>query len=243
MMRARTAILRLVLVGLAGVLVLPLVVGVLALRGPPSGAGADDGGPSVIATITTGLGGRSPQGVAVDPNTNRIYVANSGSNNVSVIDGASNTVVATVAVGSNPRGVAVNPTTNHIYVTDNFSSNVSVIDGASNTVVATVAVGMSPQGVAVNPNTNRIYVANWGDDTVSVIEDNSFLRGDVNGDGQVSMVDAMLIAQYVAGLIGSGALHLTAADVNCSGGVSMVDAMLVAQKVAGLISEFPACGP
>ena len=54
--------------------------------------------------------------MAVNPNTNRIYVANYGSNNVSVIDGASNTVVATVAVGSDPDGVAVNPNTNRIYV-------------------------------------------------------------------------------------------------------------------------------
>jgi titin len=62
--------------------------------------------------------------------------------------------------------------------------------------------------------------------------------GDANGDGHVSMVDAMLIAQYVAGLIGPGSLDLAAADVNCSGNVSMVDAMLIAQYVAGLIPEF-----
>jgi hypothetical protein len=67
--------------------------------------------------------------------------------------------------------------------------------------------------------------------------------GDSNGDGLVSMVDAMLIAQYVAGLIGSGALDLTAANVNCDGIVTMIDPMLIAQKVAGLISEFPACSP
>ena len=54
--------------------------------------------------------------MAVNPNTNRIYVTNWDSNNVSVIDGASNTVVATVAVGNHPDGVAVNPNTNLIYV-------------------------------------------------------------------------------------------------------------------------------
>jgi len=69
------------------------------------------------------------------------------------------------------------------------------------------------------------------------------LPGDGNGDGKVSIVDAMLTAQYVAGLIGSGALDLTAADVNCSGGATMVDAMLVAQKVAGLVSEFTCASP
>jgi hypothetical protein len=57
------------------------------------------------------------------------------------------------------------------------------------------------------------------------------------------MVDAMLTAQCVVGLVDCGTINQTAADVNCSGSASMVDAMLVAQKVAGLISEFPACGP
>ena len=60
---------------------------------------------------------------------------------VSVIDGGTNTVVATVPVGTWPDGVAVNPTTNRIYVANCDSNNVSVIDGATNTVVATVPVG------------------------------------------------------------------------------------------------------
>jgi YVTN family beta-propeller protein len=41
--------------------------------------------------------------------TNRIYVANYGSNDVTVIDGATNT---TVAPGSSPVSVAMTPTTN-----------------------------------------------------------------------------------------------------------------------------------
>ena len=43
------------------------------------------------------------------------------SNNVSVIDTATNTVVATVAVGSSPFGVAVNPAGTRAYVTDRKS--------------------------------------------------------------------------------------------------------------------------
>jgi hypothetical protein len=65
------------------------------------------------------------------------------------------------------------------------------------------------------------------------------IRGDANSDGKVSMVDAMLIAQCVVGLIDCGSIDRTMADVNCSGSVTMVDAMLVAQKVVGLIDEFP----
>ena len=125
---------------------------------------------SETPSLRLGLGGHIPWDVAVNPDTNRIYTANAGSSNVSVIDGASNTVVDTVAVGDYPYGVAVNPDTNRIYVANSDSDNVSVIDGASNTVVDTVAVGDYPYGVAVNPTTNRIYVTNnWGD-SVSVID-------------------------------------------------------------------------
>jgi YVTN family beta-propeller protein len=136
--------------------------------------------------------GISPKGVAVNPNTNHIYVANYGSDSVSVIDGTSNTVVATVAVGIDPWAVAVNPNTNLVYVANEGSDNVSVIDGANNTVVATVALGTDPRarprGVAVNPSTNRIYVANWNGYTVSVIDGasntivtNVWLGTDLNG--------------------------------------------------------------
>jgi len=142
-----------------------------SLGRPTSLSQANGGGPVVVTTVAVGTW---PLDVAVNPNTNRIYVANGGSNNVSVIDGASNTVVATVGVGAIPVGVAVNPSTNRIYVgiyvANESSNSVSVIDGASNTVVATVPVGSDPSGVSVNPSTNRIYVANYNSDSVSVID-------------------------------------------------------------------------
>jgi YVTN family beta-propeller protein len=108
-------------------------------------------------------------GVAVNPATNRIYVGNRGDDTVSVIDGETNAVVATIPVWYEPWGVAANPTTNRIYVSSR-SDTVSVIDGATDAVVATVPVGEEPQGVTANPTTNRIYVANYGGHSVSVID-------------------------------------------------------------------------
>ena len=60
---------------------------------------------------------------------NRIYVANFNDNTVSVIDGATNVVIATIPVGINPAGVDVNPLTDRIYVANRLSDTVSVIDG------------------------------------------------------------------------------------------------------------------
>ena len=55
-------------------------------------------------------------------------MANTGSNNVTVIDGATNSTTI-VSVGSGPEPVAVNPVTNKIYVGNNASNSVTVIDG------------------------------------------------------------------------------------------------------------------
>jgi hypothetical protein len=61
--------------------------------------------------------------------------------------------------------------------------------------------------------------------------------GDVNSDGTVSIVDALLTAQYYVGLNPSGFVAANA-DVNCSGGIDIVDALRIAQYYVGLITVF-----
>ena len=78
-------------------------------------------------TISVGIG---PNGVAVNPSTNTVYVANDAGNSVSVINGSTNTVTATVSVGSFPNSVAVNPSTNTVYVANANDNSVSVINGS-----------------------------------------------------------------------------------------------------------------
>ncbi|AKB36450.1 hypothetical protein MSSAC_1860 [Methanosarcina siciliae C2J] len=119
--------------------------------------------------------GRGPKGVAVVPNGKTAYVANSGSNNVSVIDTSTNTVTDTVKVGYNPSEVAVSPDGKKVYVVNEDSNNVSVIDTDTNTVTVTVPVGNWPEGIAVTPDGKKVYVTNGGnitapEDTVSVID-------------------------------------------------------------------------
>jgi len=101
------------------------------------------------------------------------YISNAGSNTVSVIDIATNTVVATVPVDAAPAGIAVSPAGAFVYVANQNSNNVSVIDTGTNTVVATVAVGAAPTGVAVNAAGTFAYVANTLGNNVSVIDTTS----------------------------------------------------------------------
>jgi YVTN family beta-propeller protein len=80
---------------------------------------------TVTRTITVGS---FPAGVAVDPASRTVYVANVGDNTVSVIDGATRMVTATIPVGS-PDGVAADPGTHTAYVANVGGNSVSVITG------------------------------------------------------------------------------------------------------------------
>jgi YVTN family beta-propeller protein len=116
-------------------------------------------------------------GVAVAPNGGRVYVTNEASNTVSVINTATNAVVATIGVGPGPVGVALDRGGKHVFVSHYVefgpgtpgAHTVSVIDTSSNTVVTTLPpAGLSPAGV-VATDTN-VYVAHAGSDIVSVID-------------------------------------------------------------------------
>jgi len=142
--------------------------GLLYLPSPNDDAvAAIDTRTNVVTTIGTG---NTPIAAAVNDITNRVYVVNYGSSDVTVIDGASNRPIATVKVGLWPQQIAINTKTNRIYVVNTHANSVSVIDGRTNTVAATVAAEKAPWAVAVDPVANMVYVANRLSDKVTVID-------------------------------------------------------------------------
>jgi YVTN family beta-propeller protein len=73
-----------------------------------------------------------PVGIAVNPNTKKVYVANEYSNTVSVLDTETDKVQDRINVGVFPYGIDINPLNNRVYVTNRGSNTVSVIDGSIN---------------------------------------------------------------------------------------------------------------
>jgi YVTN family beta-propeller protein len=130
--------------------------------------------PSATSTPTPTLPAMpiSALDVALNPAGTRLYVSEDFSDRLLVIDTATNSVVANIAVAAQPQGVAVNPAGTRAYVThaSGLSNSVSVIDTATNTVVASVPVGNIPRAVVVNPAGTRLYVVNQGSSNVSVID-------------------------------------------------------------------------
>jgi DNA-binding beta-propeller fold protein YncE len=125
----------------------------------------------------------NPNGMAVNPTTNRIYVATGNTSNgpaVIVIDGSTNTVIDTIDTPQGASFVAVNKATNRVYDAgcvfgQTETCDVTVIDGATDKVIATLPVagssGIGVQAIAVDPVWNRIYVA----------DDNNYEIEEING--------------------------------------------------------------
>ena len=89
--------------------------------------GASSNGLALLNTASLPSGGMAGGGgVAVNPASDRVFVTNSASNNVSIIDGDSNTVIGVQAVGQFPYGIAVNPLDGAVYVGNGLGDNLSL---------------------------------------------------------------------------------------------------------------------
>jgi len=112
--------------------------------------------------------------VALAASGPRAYVTNSLSDNVSVIDLTTNTVVGLpIPVGIGPVKVAITPDGNTAYVVNSRtgSDNVSAIDLTTNTVVGSpIPVGFNPLDIAITPDGTTAYVVNNSPDNVSVLD-------------------------------------------------------------------------
>ncbi len=71
----------------------------------------------------------------------------------------------------------------------------------------------------------------------AVIVEGTFMLGDVNFDGRIMMIDAMLIIRQIAGIQPLSEKQFKPADVNCDGRIMMIDAMRIIRLVAKITTE------
>jgi YVTN family beta-propeller protein len=124
------------------------------------------------------LVGEQPTAVVASRSGAHLYVANAGSDTVSIVDVASGRVTATVPTtappgavpahvatlrGSSPNGLALSPDERTLYVTNGGNNTLAIValdaSGNSGQVTGLVPTGLYPTSVAVSPSGRWLYVA------------------------------------------------------------------------------------
>lgn len=118
--------------------------------------------------------GHDPDGIAVSPSRNEVYVVNTGykgaNGSISVINTETNRVVDTIEVQRQPHFIDVDPTGNRAYVANTGSNTVSVINLEKRKQVAVIGVGEGPSHARLAPNGNALVVSNRKSGSVTVID-------------------------------------------------------------------------
>jgi YVTN family beta-propeller protein len=113
--------------------------------------------------------GDHPMALLLDKAQRRLFVANASSDDVSILDTATNRVTRTLALrpangthlpGMTPTGLALSPDESRLYVTLADWNAVAVVDLKADAVAGYIPVGWCPTAVVVSADGSRLFVAN-----------------------------------------------------------------------------------
>ncbi|MBX6320494.1 MAG: PQQ-dependent catabolism-associated beta-propeller protein [Rhodospirillaceae bacterium] len=98
-----------------------------------------------------------------------IYVTNEKSNDVSVIDGQSLTVVKTIPVGERPRGLVLSKDNKTLYICASDSEEIQALDLDTYELTPVVSTP-DPERIDISPDGKLLFVSNEDDNLVSIID-------------------------------------------------------------------------
>ncbi|MBN2538199.1 YncE family protein [candidate division WOR-3 bacterium] len=100
-----------------------------------------------------------PYGLCYNPVNDKVYCANMDGNTVTIIDGATNSIIRTLPAGLGPVDCRHNPVNNLVYCECYGSAELVAIDGATDSVVAVVPGVGSSWEVCWNSVNNTIFTS------------------------------------------------------------------------------------
>lgn len=109
----------------------------------------------VLRNITVGSG---PDFLLYDPLDGNIFVPNTGSSNVTIINGTSNKVVANSVVNPDDGSAAVDTANGDVYVTSGTSNYIAILNGSTGAVIGNVSVGNGTGGIGFDPISRLLFV-------------------------------------------------------------------------------------
>ena len=132
-----------------------------------------------------------PSSTAAKPAGELVYVTNEDSRDLTVIDAATDSVVATIFVGTRPRGVKVSPDGRTVYValsgspkcpptmpdaeceklkSDPALDGVAVVDVATRKTIKTLPSGLDPETFDVSPDGTKLFISNEAADSATIVD-------------------------------------------------------------------------
>lgn len=115
--------------------------------------------------------GASPRGIVISPDGTKVYIANSGSDSISVLDTMTKEVTNTIflGLGVGPEGLAITPDGRFLISANRVSNNISLIDPDTYRIIKHIPVGMSPLRVSVSPWGDWAFVTNSRSDDLMIV--------------------------------------------------------------------------
>jgi DNA-binding beta-propeller fold protein YncE len=155
----------------------------------------------VSNTTNPGVVGVNPVSMVEIPNSQKLYVANQGSNNINTLNTttlAGNTLTGFVSgfTGVTPAWMAGRDDSQKIYVLTQGDGQLVTIDVASDTVTGSISVGAGANFIFYDPNLNRLYVTNPVTGLVNVFSDS----GGVSSTGAPNDTPSLLTSLTIPGL-------------------------------------------
>lgn len=116
--------------------------------------------------------GANPTGAAASPTRNEVYVVNTGAaghnGSLSVIDTATNAVIATVPLHARPYQISIDGKGQRGYVANAGANTVSVVDLVHRRELSTVGTGEEPGLARISPDGRTLVVSNRASGSVSI---------------------------------------------------------------------------
>lgn len=144
--------------------------------GTPTGFGSEpSSGTFVVSGIPTNIvaslsGFSSTLGVLVDPANHRLYIPNSTSDELLILNATTRAAVGMAPIGSSGFAPLLGTDGKYVYVVNAESNNVSVLGADTGSVVSTITTGNLPYYSAIDPANGMMYIPNSNSNTITVID-------------------------------------------------------------------------
>lgn len=109
----------------------------------------------IVAEI---LVGKTSSDMVFHPTQSALYVAQSDTNTISIIDTDKNKAVSSITVGEKPFGIVLNSSGSRLYVTNQRSKTVSVINTTTNKVIKNIPLGGQDSPTIITRKDDNLYV-------------------------------------------------------------------------------------